>query len=138
MDKITSTSEIEGLFESLRGEEEGKTTVCICGVPGCSAWGGKSVIDVFRDEITRQKLEDEVIVKATGCHGFCERGPLLIIYPQGIFYQQIKEEDIPHIVKRTIKDGEILGWLLYTDPQTGRRYIYRDQIPFYQKPLHLL
>ena len=84
------------------------------------------------------KLEAKVDIRATGCPGFCERGALLTIYPQGIFYQQVKIEDVPEIISKTILKGEIIDRLIYQDPNTGEKFIHEDDVPFYRKQQRLL
>ena len=61
-------------------------------------------------------------IKTTGCHGFCSRGPLVIIRPQGIFYQRVKAKDVEEIVQTTIVEGKPVDRLLYKDPETGNIY----------------
>jgi NADH-quinone oxidoreductase subunit F len=88
--------------------------------------------------VEKSGLQEKVDVRATGCPGFCERGALLTIYPQGIFYQQVKIEDVPEIISQTVLKGEIIDRLLYVDPNTGERFVYEDEVPFYKKQQRLL
>src|SRR3990172_5949611 len=77
--------------------------VTICGGTGCRVYGSEKVWNAFRDKITRQGAQAtlDFDVKVTGCHGFCEKGPLVVIRPQGIFYARVKVEDVPEIVTRS-------------------------------------
>ena len=68
----------------------------------------------------------------TGCHGFCERGPVVVILPQEIFYQQVAVEDVPEIVSETLLGGRVIQRLLYVNPATGRAVTYDHDVPFYQ------
>jgi len=83
-------------------------------------------------------LVDKVGIMVTGCHGFCERGPLVVIRPKNIFYQRVKVEDIPEIISETILNDNIVDRLLYTDPNTGRKIVYEPEVPFYQKQKRLV
>ena len=104
----------------------------ICGGTGCLAWGGEEVRLAFIEEIRKQGLEGRAEVLRTGCHGFCERGPVVVILPQEIFYQQVAVEDVPEIVSETVARGRVLDRLLYTDPATGRVVVYDHEVPFYK------
>ncbi|PIU51501.1 NADH-quinone oxidoreductase subunit NuoF, partial [Candidatus Desantisbacteria bacterium CG07_land_8_20_14_0_80_39_15] len=90
-------------------------------------------IESLKQEIEKQKLSEKIKIKSTGCHGFCERGPIVVIRPRGIFYQKVKPEDIAEIINRTILKGEIIDSLLYVEPSTGKKVIYEHEVPFYKK-----
>ena len=90
------------------------------------------VIAAFQAEIESQGLATEVNTKGTGCPGFCERGPILVIYPEEICYLQVKPEDVPEIVSMTIKEKKVIERLLYADPATGERATRESDIPFYK------
>jgi NADH-quinone oxidoreductase subunit F len=83
-------------------------------------------------------VEAKVDVKATGCHGFCERGTLVVIKPQNIFYQRVKVEDVPEIVSETVVKSNIIDRLLYTDPNTGKKIIHEHEVPFYKRQKRLV
>jgi NADH:ubiquinone oxidoreductase subunit F (NADH-binding)/(2Fe-2S) ferredoxin/Fe-S-cluster-containing hydrogenase component 2 len=119
--------------ELLARRDKNVTTIYLCAGTGCLACGCEAVAEAFRQRIAAEKLESVVQLKLTGCPGFCERGPLAVIQPQGIFYQQIAPEDIEAIVDTTIKRGQLIQKLLYQDPQTGRRIVREEEIPFYQR-----
>jgi NADH-quinone oxidoreductase subunit F len=89
------------------------------------------VTAAFREEIALQGLVDEVDVLTTGCHGFCERGPVVVMRPENIFYQRVQVKDVPEIVSETVVKGSIVERLLYTHPQTGEKIVYEDDVPFY-------
>lgn len=92
--------------------------ILVCAGTGCASSGAHKIIDLLKDEVTRQGLQDTVSVVSTGCHGFCEQGPTLIIEPQQTLYTLVKPEDIPEIVASDLKDGKRVERLLYTDPLT--------------------
>ncbi|UCE43412.1 MAG: 4Fe-4S binding protein, partial [Candidatus Bathyarchaeota archaeon] len=69
----------------------------------------------------------------TGCHGFCERGPVVVIGPKEIFYQRVKLRDVPEIVSKTLLNGEVVDRLLYVDPTTGQKILHEYDVPFYKR-----
>jgi NADH-quinone oxidoreductase subunit F len=116
----------------LRGRDPNKLCVTICGGTGCRAWGSEEVRSAFVEEIRKQGLAGQADVMRTGCHGFCERGPVVVILPQEIFYQQVVVEDVPQIVSETLLGGRVIQRLLYVNPATGRTVTYDHDVPFYQ------
>ena len=106
--------------------------ISICAGAGCVASGADEVIDAFKNEIEKQGLTTTVDTKGTGCPGFCERGPVVVIYPEEICYLQVKAEDVPEIVEQTIKENKVIERLLYEDPATGEKAIKESDISFYK------
>jgi len=139
MNKIRSPKELEDLRKSITERRDSdKPCIAVCAGTGCLAYGCLNLVAAFRNEVEKSGLQEKVDVRATGCPGFCERGALLTIYPQGIFYQQVKIEDVPEVISQTIIKGEIIDRLLYVDPNTGERFVYEDDVPFYKKQQRLL
>ena len=139
MKKIKTLSELKNLRKSIVDKIDlSKTGILICKSTGCSAFGADSITEGFKNEIIKKGLEKKVEVKITGCHGFCERGPILVIQPKGIFYQRCKPEDIAEIVSKTLIKGEVIERLLYVDPVTGKRIIYEKDVPFYNRQKRLV
>jgi NADH-quinone oxidoreductase subunit F len=89
-------------------------------------------VEAFRQEIERQDLKTSIDFRSTGCHGFCEKGPIVVIRPEEICYLQVTPEDVPEIISQTIKEKNILDRLLYTDPATGEKITRESDIPFYK------
>ena len=86
----------------------------------------------FIEEIRKQGLEGKADVMRTGCHGFCERGPVVVILPEEIFYQSVAIGDVPEIVSETLYQKRLVQRLLYADPATGRVITYDHEVPFYK------
>jgi NADH-quinone oxidoreductase subunit F len=107
--------------------------VRVCDGTGCRALGSQKVLEELKKEIQKANLEISIEVIGTGCPGFCEYGPLLTIYPERISYQKIKLGDLPEIVNKTLRYGEIIESLVYTDPHTGEHIHHEPDLPFYQK-----
>jgi len=89
-------------------------------------------MDAVRDELSRQGLEPGVRLRVTGCHGFCEQGPVMVIEPGNVFYCHVSPEDAFEVVSQTVAKGEIVKRLLYTDPVSGKRVQTEMEIPFYR------
>jgi NADH-quinone oxidoreductase subunit F len=90
------------------------------------------VIDAMKKELKKQKLGRKVSVRVTGCHGFCEQGPIMVLEPGNIFYCHLKPEDAPEIVTKTLLKGEVIDRLLYTDPVTSQKVKTETEIWFYR------
>ncbi|RPH88250.1 MAG: NADH-quinone oxidoreductase subunit F, partial [Desulfobacteraceae bacterium] len=98
----------------------------------CQASGSKEVAASLEAEIEKQGLSEAVNLRKTGCHGFCERGPIVVIHPEEICYFQIKPEDVPEILSQTIREKKVVDRLLYTDPVTKEKIVHERDIPFYK------
>jgi NADH-quinone oxidoreductase subunit F len=131
--KLKSPTELEALRKSVLAERDpAKAVITICNGTGCHAHGCKAVTDAFRDEVKKQKLTDKVDIRATGCHGFCERGPLVVIKPRDILYQRVRVKDVPAILSETIVGGNTIDRLLYSDRVSGSRIAIEHDVPFYK------
>jgi NADH-quinone oxidoreductase subunit F len=96
------------------------------------ASGAGEVIAAFKAEIEKQGLQADVNTRETGCPGFCERGPVVVIYPDEICYLQVTPEDVPEIVSQTLREEKVVDRLVYADPTTGEKAIHESDIPFYK------
>ena len=115
--------------------DENKPALKVCDGTGCRALGSQKVLASLRAACQEANLEIPMEVVGTGCHGFCECGPHLTIYPQKITYQKVKPVDAGEIVERTLLSGEILERLLYTDPLTGEHIHREPDVSFYRKQM---
>ncbi|HPA58810.1 MAG TPA: NADH-quinone oxidoreductase subunit NuoF [Synergistales bacterium] len=107
--------------------------VLVCKGTGCSASGSSSVFDALGEEIRKRGLDQEVALVETGCHGMCEMGPIVVIYPEGSLYCRVSVDDVPEIVEEHLYKGRLVQRLLYTTPDRKVKVPrYRD-IPFYSK-----
>ena len=133
MEKLLSIGELEWYRNKvLAREDESKTRVYVC-MTGCRAYGASEVKSALDEEVKKQGMSDQVEVRATGCHGFCAKAPVIAIDPPGVQYQEVSPDDAPEIVALTLKQNRLIDHLAYTDPQTGKPIFYRSQIPFYKK-----
>jgi NADH-quinone oxidoreductase subunit F len=132
--RVGSAAELESLRQSILSKRDPKRVcISVCAGTGCRASGAEAVVDAFLDEIERRELQIGLELKETGCHGFCERGPVVVIRPKRIFYQQVKPGDIPEIISETVLKGKIIERLLYVDPATGEKITYEPDVPFYKR-----
>jgi NADH:ubiquinone oxidoreductase subunit F (NADH-binding)/(2Fe-2S) ferredoxin/NAD-dependent dihydropyrimidine dehydrogenase PreA subunit len=97
------------------------------------ASGSLAVLAALRQRLDRPDLRDSVHVRVTGCQGFCEQEPLLILDPLDVIYCRVKPQDIEEIVSQTLLEGRIVERLLYVDPVSGARVRREADIPFFAK-----
>jgi len=133
MTKINSIEDLNGLVKKKSQESRiYSKIVTVCGGTGCCASGCLSVITALRKELNRRKLTKKIKIRSTGCHGFCEQGPLMVIEPENIFYCHVKPEDVAEVVSTTLINNKVIDKLLYTDSATGKKITSEKDIPFYR------
>ena len=133
MTRLNSIKDLEIIRTACVLEQKRKPiTVTVCAGTGCATCGSTKLADTFLKEIQRKGLHERVALRRSGCHGFCERGPVTTIMPNKICYLQAKPEDVPEILEKTIVEEGVVDRLLYVDPQTGGRISNIDDIPFYK------
>ncbi len=132
MSRIKSPEELEKKRqEILSRRNPDSPCISICAGSGCIASGADDVISAFKSEIEKHGLSAGVETKGTGCPGFCERGPVVVIYPEETCYLQVKPEDVSEIITETIINKKIVERLVYADQSSGRKAIRESDIPFY-------
>jgi NADH-quinone oxidoreductase subunit F len=133
MPPLRTRQELETHRQGLvAAREANRPCVSICAGAGCLASGASDVIAAFRSELAAQGLEADIDTHGTGCPGFCERGPVVVLHPEGICYLQVTPKDVPEIVAQSLKENKVVERLLYENPTTGERAIHEFDIPFYQ------
>jgi len=133
MEKIKAPKELEKLRqEILAGQKKDAIEVTVCGGTGCLSNGSEQVAAAISEEMKKQGLNGKAVLKKTGCHGFCERGPLVTINPLDIFYQRVAVNDAADIVSETLIKGKPVERLLYADPASQKKIARHDEIPFYK------
>jgi NADH:ubiquinone oxidoreductase subunit F (NADH-binding)/(2Fe-2S) ferredoxin len=110
-----------------------KYLISVCGGTGCYAYNCREVSAAFERQLKTHNLEKEIAIKTTGCHGFCDRGPIVEIYPDEIFFQRVQPDDVAEIVSRLLDGTKIVDRLLYIDPATQEKITYIKDVPFYKK-----
>lgn len=113
-----------------------KKFITVCAGTGCRAYGSLKVKEALEAELKKQNMNVEVF--ATGCLGFCEKGPMVVIHPDKYFYQSVKVEDAPEIVSKTVAKGEVISRLFYRHPETQKTLFREEDLPFYKKQLRVV
>ena len=131
--KFNSSTDLESFAQSLRSSED-KTSrsVRVCIGTGCAAKGSRKLYELFLEAVEQSGKDVQVQAKCVGCHGFCERGPIVVVEPGGIFYQRVEEPDVAEIFRETVLGGRVIQRLLYEDPDTGEKAKEAKEIPFYK------
>jgi len=143
MPRINSPAELDAFRKVVvSGRDPQKPCVAVCTGTGCLALGAAKVVAALREEIKSQGLDSRVDVKVdlreTGCPGFCERGPVIVIYPEEICYLQVQPSDAKEIISETILGKKVIERLLYVDPVSGEKSVRESEIPFYKNQMRLL
>lgn len=124
----------KNLINSLAVKEgSGLKQVLLCSVSGCGSSGAHKVAAALNEELAKRGITDKVLVKETGCHGFCEQGPIFIVEPESTFYCKVQPEDVAELVEKDLVNGELVERLLYTDPKTGQKIRCWRDIDFYKQ-----
>jgi NADH-quinone oxidoreductase subunit F len=133
MARLNSPEELENFRQEILSKRDpNMPCISICAGAGCIASGADEVIEAFKAQIEKEGLTAKIDIKGTGCPGFCERGPVVVIYPEEICYLQVAAEDVPEIVSQTIKEKKVVDRLLFVDPVTGESAIHESDISFYK------
>lgn len=133
MNRLTSVSELNRLHKDTaakRGPE--KPTITICQGTGCKAYASQEVYKSLEKEIASRGLTEKIGLRGTGCHGFCEQGPMVVIFPEEICYCRVKPEHISEIIEKTVLEKKVIDRLLFKDPVNGERISRESDIPFYK------
>jgi len=132
MPRLNSPADLEGFKQEILARKDPRRPyVAICSGTGCHALGSEKVAQAFVEEIGRNGLKGKVDIRRTGCHGFCERGSIVIMFPEEICYLRVKPSDVPEIVLTTLLENKVVDRLLYMGENGGK--IEREgDIPFYK------
>ena len=137
--KLKNPGELKKFKDSILAQRDlSMPLITVCVGTACRGSGALEVAEALREQISRKEMEAKVKLRESCCHGFCERGPLVVIYPEGIFYQKVKPDDVKEILTETIGKGKVVDRLLYTDPSTGEKIKHEKDIPFYKKQNRLI
>ena len=110
-----------------------RSHVLVCGGTGCTSSNSQKIIEAMEAEIAAKGLQDEVQVIRTGCFGLCALGPIMIVYPEGCFYSEVKVEDVPEIVEEHLLKGRMVKRLLYSETVTPQEIKGLNDTNFYKK-----
>ena len=110
-----------------------RSHVLVCGGTGCTSSHSGELIEALEKNIKEKGLDEEIKVVRTGCFGLCALGPIMIVYPEGCFYSEVKVEDIPEIVEEHLLKGRIVKRLLYQETVTEEAVKPLNETNFYKK-----
>jgi len=114
-----------------------RSHVLVCGGTGCISGGSAQIIETLLKNIKANFLEKEIDVIQTGCHGMCEAGPIVVIYPEGTFYTHVNTEDAKEIVAEHLLKGRIVKRLLQKESLTAQMVPHYRDLPFYRKQVRI-
>lgn len=153
MNKINSCKELEKAHENFKQllnlrkssyekKEDVVQNICkreilVCGGTGCQSAESQIIIDKLNAKIKEAGLYNEVKAHITGCFGFCEKGPIVKIYPDNVFYIKVRPEDAEEIVEQHLLNGKVIDRLLYEEPTSKKKVKIQDEMSFYKKQLRI-
>jgi len=136
--KLQSAAELQQLRSAILAKRDpAKPCIAVCAGAACDGSDSAAVAVAFREEVEKQKLGNRIDVRATGCHGFCGKGPNVVITPGDICYFEVGPRDVPDVVAAAL-EGKVVERLVYRDPQTGAQAVRMDEVPFYKHQTRVL
>ncbi len=139
MPRLNSATELEKLRKGILSKKDpDKPIIAICTGIGCLGQDNGGIITTFEKEINKKGLKTEVVLRETGCHGYCEKGPMVVIHPEEICYVEVKPKDVPEIISQTVLGKKVIDRLIYTNPETGEKAAHLLEMPFYKKQMRNL
>ena len=141
MPRINSPAELEEFRKDIISKRDpNKPCISVCTGTGCLALGAGKVVAALKAEIKKQGLDTQIVdMRETGCPGFCERGPIVVIYPEEICYLQVQPDDAEEIISQTIVLKKVVDRLVYVDPSNNEKIVHESEIPFYKHQMrHLI
>ena len=132
--QITNPKQLKNLQEKLQDKEDKLVKkIIVCHGPGCLASGAEKIFAEFEKVLAEKKIKGVTLeaLKKTGCHGLCEKAPLVAIEPDKILYTHVKPRQVEEIIEKTVKNDEVIPELLYSDPETKEKIEKYTDIKFY-------
>ena len=114
-----------------------RSHIMVCGGTGCTSSGSKKIIEAFNREIAAAGINEEVKVIQTGCFGLCALGPIVVVYPEGIFYSMVEEKDVKEIVEEHLVKGRPVTRLIYDETVQGETITSLNDTRFYKKQMRI-
>ncbi|MBI5503015.1 MAG: FAD-dependent oxidoreductase [Deltaproteobacteria bacterium] len=137
MDHLQTPAQLLEVQSRLRARRTAPHRIVVCGGTGCRASGAEAVIAAMRQAIRRRRAGADIDLMVSGCHGFCQRGPVVITEPEGLFCQGVGKQDArrdaEEIVRAVLAGEPPAQRLQYDDPESGRRIAHHAEIPFYAR-----
>lgn len=138
MARLKSAAELEEFRAGiLASRHPDQPCIAVCAGAACDGMDSAAVACAFLAEADKQNLGGKLEVRTTGCHGYCEKGPNVVVTPGDICYFEVQPADVPDIIAATLK-GEVVERLVYKDPATGAKAVHMNEVPFYKHQMRLL
>lgn len=144
MEKVSSFKDLKKLYNRYktilddRLQDSSKNrTLMVCGGTGCQASKSEAIAENLERFVKEKGLDDSVKVSITGCFGFCEKGPIVKVFPDDVFYVEVTPEDAEEIVERHLVEGNVINRLLYEEPSLKQKVAAQHDISFYKKQLRI-
>jgi NADH-quinone oxidoreductase subunit F len=115
----------------------GRREILICGGTGCRSTHSQELLEKLQKEIAEAGLASMVDVRITGCFGFCEKGPIVKVFPDNVFYVEVHPDDTAELVERHLKNNVAVERLFYHDPRNGTPIASHHDMPFYRKQVRV-
>ena len=133
---LSRAHEIQAALQAARDPsvylaDDHKKEIRVCAGTACQTSGRVALRERMEEVLAARGLADEVTIVETGCHGFCQQGPIVVLRPQGIFYPRVRPADVEEIVDTSVAADGVVERLLYRDPATGDAVARESDIPFY-------
>ncbi len=138
MERLKTFDDFKALQDRVLADRDSHIPTIVIPAGTCGqASGANDLIRIAKRELLRRKLLDKVYLRITGCHGFCEMEPSVLVEPRGTFYPRVSLKNMLRIVEAVAR-GEVLEELLFLNPQTGERIEKQSDVPFFQKQLRTI
>ena len=138
MTRLQSAAELEQLRAAiLTSRDPARPCIAVCAGAACHGLDSLRVADAFQAEVAKLGAEAGVDVRVTGCHGYCEKGPNVVVGPAEVCYFEVKPGDVPEIVD-SARTGKVIERLVYQHPVTGEKAVHMNEVPFYKHQMRLL
>jgi NADH-quinone oxidoreductase subunit F len=139
MKRLNTVADLESFRKQVVAQRNAKETwLEVCTGSGCRACGAEALANAFDSEIEARGLGNKMGVRRTGCHGFCEGAPLVVIQPSDTCYLKVQPKNVPEILDRLCSGEGPVSTLLYLDEETGERIAPLNEIPFYKHQKRVL
>ena len=138
--RLKSIKDMEDLSSKLTKEKKNftKRTIVVAGGTCGRASGSQDIYEVVRDELDKKGLSKTVVLRSSGCIGYCDQEPLILILPERIFYPKVHPSKVSDIITNTVKNGKVVKDFLYKDPVSGKTISCLDDVPFYKKQVRII
>ncbi len=139
MKRLKTVADLENLKKKILSQRNAKDAwLEVCTGSGCRACGAEALAAELDGEIKTRGLGEKIGVRRTGCHGFCEGAPLVVVQPSDVCYLKVQPKNAPEVLDKLCAGEVLVESLLYLDEETGKRIAHANEIPFYKHQQRVL